>query len=591
MKNIPCALIMVLLLLSVILPDASAQRSLVDILSRYETWDNHAIAPTPDQGFIIGNDLKHPPGEWERHGFYLSKYDSCGTISWARAYGSPDFALYFNDLVELSNGDAVAMGQTGFDDLFLLRINTTGEVVSMFTFDTSNGDQNYSVDVQGGKMMVFGSFYADSGARNYLLVVNEEGQIDWAKSYHQRRGPGGATACADGSFICVNGNLIYKVAANGDLLWSREVSNLSPKDANLSRPLESDNGYVIAARNPALSTQFLLKLDQAGNIQWQSEQIESGFLPSSIDRLSDGNLVLVNAQPLAEESNVGGAPLIMEYNAEGELISDFTLDLSDFGQFTAPVCRAGDNRLITIMGAFYDQGNYDYVVRLKMGEDPTCAAEYYYGEIFDRAEMSIQSVTGAAGNLNFTSSDTATVQTMDLSFLAEHYCEAQSETATMEFERRVQCTDTTFFKSPLENATYLWEDGATDANRILKAPGQYFLKANTCRTEFDISIEVEQGFCPCEYYIPNAFSPNGDGVNDLFQAYATCGFIDYDLQIFNRWGELLYHSRIPEDGWDGRANGRTVSQGVYTYSINYSWEITPGNVQEKTTVGTIAVIR
>lgn len=573
------------------LTQAGAQRSFLDVLSRYATWENHSIAATPDQGFIIGNDLKYPPEDWERHGFYLSKYDSCGLISWAKAYGSPNFALYFSDLVTLPTGGAVAMGQTGFDDLFLMRIDMAGAVTNFFTFDTSNGDQNYSVDVQQGKIMVFGSYYADTGARNYLLVVNEAGQVDWAKSYHERRGPGTATYCADGSFICVNGNLIYKVAGNGDLLWSKEMVGISAEDANLSRPIEGDNGYVVATRNPEQSSQYLFKLSGSGNLQWQSEQIESGFLPSSIEQLSDGNLIMVNAQPVAAESDSGGAPFFIEYDPSGAIVAKVSFDLGDLGRFTPPICSAGDNRQLTIMGAFYEQDNFDYVIRLKPGEDLTCSGVPYYAEIGDRPDLSLQNLTGVAGNLVFSSADTATVQILDLALVAERLCEPQTEHATMDFEDRVQCTDTIYFESSISNASFLWEDGSTLPARVLKAPGQYLLKATTCRTAFDITIDLEQGFCPCEYYIPNAFSPNGDGVNDLFQAYSTCGFHDYDLQIFNRWGELLYRTKTPDQGWDGRIGNRMSPQGVYTYTLSYSWEIIPGQFQEKRTVGTVAVIR
>lgn len=568
-----------------------SQRSFLDILSQYETWDNHAIAPTQDNGFYMGNDLKFPPSDWERHGFYLSKYDSCGTIEWAKAYGSPDQALYFTDLAELSTGEAIAMGQTGFDDLFLMRIDPAGNVISMFTYDTSNGDQNYNVDVRNGMVMVFGSYYAENGARNYLLVVNEDGQIDWAKSYHPRIGPGGAIYCEDGSFVCVNGNLVYKVDENGNTEWSQEIMTLSPDEANLSRPVESANGYVIAVRNPERASQFLLKFNRSGQIQWQSEEISSGFLASSVDRISNGNLILVNAQPIDGEGLSGGAPLLAEFSPEGTLLQQYGFELNDFGRFTAPVCRAGDKGSVTIKGSYYDQGNFDYVIRLKPEEDLSCAGYRYEDVLTEKASLDLRQASASVTNLNFSATDTTVVQTIDLGFNPENYCETTVDADTMEFEDKLFCVDTLTFQSPLENATYLWQDGSTAGTRILQAPGRYLLKATTCRTEFDINIEIDLGVCPCNYYIPNAFSPNGDGVNDLFQAFATCAFTNYDLQIFNRWGELLHHSRQPEEGWDGRARGQLVERGMYMYALQYSWEIRPGVIQDKVETGSVAVIR
>lgn len=568
-----------------------SQKSFLDILSQYETWDNHAIAPTQDNGFYIGNDLKFPPADWERHAFYLSKYDSCGTIEWAKAYGSPDQALYFSDLTELSNGDAIAMGQTGFDDLFLMRIDPTGNVSSLFTYDTSNGDQNYNLDVHNGKVMVFGSYYADSGSKNFLLVIHEDGQIDWAKSFHTRRGPGGAIACEDGSFVCVNGNLIYKVSEAGNIDWSQEITSLSADAANLSKPVESGNGYVVAVRNPERASQYLVKFNRSGQVQWQSDEIPSGFLASSIDRLSNGNLVLVNAQPIDGEGLNGGAPLLAEFSPDGTLLHQYAFDLDDFGRFTAPVCRTGDNGSLTIKGSYYDQANFDYVIRLKPEEDLSCAGIEYEDFLQEKTSLEIRSATASVANLNFTSADSAQVLLMDLGLNPENYCEKTVDSGNMEYSDRLQCVDTLTFNSPLENATYVWEDGSTAGDRILKAPGRYLVKATTCRTEFDINIELELGLCPCTYYIPNAFSPNGDGVNDLFQAFATCSFTSYDLQIFNRWGELLHHSQAPEEGWNGRSRGKLVEQGMYMYALKYSWEVKPGIIQDKVETGTVAVVR
>ncbi|MEL6988636.1 MAG: gliding motility-associated C-terminal domain-containing protein, partial [Bacteroidota bacterium] len=70
-------------------------------------------------------------------------------------------------------------------------------------------------------------------------------------------------------------------------------------------------------------------------------------------------------------------------------------------------------------------------------------------------------------------------------------------------------------------------------------------------------------------FIPNAFSPNGDQINDHFIVYAEEeNAIIEQLQIFNRWGDLVYNgSNLPVNltGWDGRFNGKVVNNGVYVY--------------------------
>jgi gliding motility-associated-like protein len=66
--------------------------------------------------------------------------------------------------------------------------------------------------------------------------------------------------------------------------------------------------------------------------------------------------------------------------------------------------------------------------------------------------------------------------------------------------------------------------------------------------------------------LPNAFTPNGDGANDVF--YVRGGpFVEIDLKIYNGWGELIFRTTDPNFGWDGTYNGTPEINGVYTYTV------------------------
>lgn len=80
-----------------------------------------------------------------------------------------------------------------------------------------------------------------------------------------------------------------------------------------------------------------------------------------------------------------------------------------------------------------------------------------------------------------------------------------------------------------------------------------------------------------EIFIPNTFSPNGDGLNDGFTLFSNGNFTNVSLVIFDRWGTLIYSSEniIPNDessGWDGTVNGEDVVTGVYLYSFTLNYE-------------------
>lgn len=82
-----------------------------------------------------------------------------------------------------------------------------------------------------------------------------------------------------------------------------------------------------------------------------------------------------------------------------------------------------------------------------------------------------------------------------------------------------------------------------------------------CRDSASALIEP-----PVAVYVPNSFTPDGDGRNDFFQVYGI-GLQDFEMSIYNRWGELLFQSDNIDNHWDGTSNGRKVPTGTYVYRI------------------------
>lgn len=79
----------------------------------------------------------------------------------------------------------------------------------------------------------------------------------------------------------------------------------------------------------------------------------------------------------------------------------------------------------------------------------------------------------------------------------------------------------------------------------------------------------------CRLYIPNVFSPNGDGVNDLFlpQTSPDCSILDYELTIMDRWGGVVFQTTNINNGWDGVYEGQQMEEGTYVYNIEYGFAI------------------
>ena len=68
------------------------------------------------------------------------------------------------------------------------------------------------------------------------------------------------------------------------------------------------------------------------------------------------------------------------------------------------------------------------------------------------------------------------------------------------------------------------------------------------------------------FYIPSAFTPNDDGINDTFGVKGE-GINDFHILIYNRWGEVIFESTNPRQQWDGRYRGQKSEQGTYVYKL------------------------
>ncbi|MBK8966751.1 MAG: gliding motility-associated C-terminal domain-containing protein [Lewinellaceae bacterium] len=94
-----------------------------------------------------------------------------------------------------------------------------------------------------------------------------------------------------------------------------------------------------------------------------------------------------------------------------------------------------------------------------------------------------------------------------------------------------------------------------------------------------------------EVYVPNVFSPNGDGFNDVFQVQTNRSMENFELRIFDRWGGLLFESADPGIGWDGTARGKAMNPGVYAYFIRFDTENAAGEVERMLLEGGVLLLR
>ena len=163
------------------------------------------------------------------------------------------------------------------------------------------------------------------------------------------------------------------------------------------------------------------------------------------------------------------------------------------------------------------------------------------------------------------------------------------------------------FNQSQDAETYLWDfgDGSSSTD---EAPNHYY----TQEGEYDITLKVwSEHQCPDEYTVhdavtataegqikfPNAFTPNPSGPNggiyeendysnDVFHPEYK-GVVEYELNIFNRWGELIFVSKDPKIGWDGYYRGELCKQDVYVWKVKVKFV----NNETITKIGDVTLIR
>ncbi len=113
------------------------------------------------------------------------------------------------------------------------------------------------------------------------------------------------------------------------------------------------------------------------------------------------------------------------------------------------------------------------------------------------------------------------------------------------------------------NGKYEWNTGDTTPTIIIEKAGEYILKTTTGSCYRIDTLIVNS--CEPTLYVPNAFTPNNDGVNDVFLPKGVQVF-NYNLSIYSRWGQLIFQTNNMEEGWEG--NGYTSDN--YFYNITYS---------------------
>ncbi|MEI7596247.1 MAG: gliding motility-associated C-terminal domain-containing protein [Bacteroidota bacterium] len=117
-------------------------------------------------------------------------------------------------------------------------------------------------------------------------------------------------------------------------------------------------------------------------------------------------------------------------------------------------------------------------------------------------------------------------------------------------------------------ANYIWSNGDVASYIIVNEAGIYSITITDALGCVNSDTIVVKDSCQTDFFIPNAFSPNGDHKNETFIPVIT-NIESYEFYIYNRWGQQLFYTNDKNVGWDGKNNGKECECAVYTYLIKY----------------------
>ena len=135
--------------------------------------------------------------------------------------------------------------------------------------------------------------------------------------------------------------------------------------------------------------------------------------------------------------------------------------------------------------------------------------------------------------------------------------------------------------------TYLWSNGSNSGTLTLTEPGVYWLRVDNNGCIASDTIEMKK--CS-EIWVPNVFTPNGDGTNEIFKPVTT-EIQKLTMYIYNRWGEMIFETSDVNGGWDGKLHGNDVPTGVYFWLIRYNENRSSALNIEKEIKGSVTLLR
>jgi gliding motility-associated-like protein len=550
---------------------------------------------------------------------FILKLDASGNFIWARSMGGPEedkgssvtvdpsgnvyCCGHYNQSADLDPGPGVCNVITSNSTFFILKLNASGNFI-------------------WGKSMGFGDIFSYDDYKIHCDLsgnIYTTGRFDYTEDFDP--GPAVYNLTATGLYTDV---FIQKLDSSGNFIWAKsiegtvlEVCRSFVIDANnniyttgfFCGTADFDPGPGILNLSSIYSAGFVQKLDADGNFLWAKfiGGDSASVFPGDIDTDTNNNAYVTgyfydtidfdpgpgvfNISPFENSTGM----FILKLDTQGIFCWAKFMGGHDYFSVSNSIALDANNNIYTT-GSFSDTVDFDpgpgvYDLTNAGSSDifiqklSQCGLiSYDLGSDTTVCESGNFIIDGSIKNGSYVWQDNSTDSFFtplqsDLYFVTATVGNCRiSDSIFVEIDRPVTVdlgNDTILCDGEIlklsagnTNANYLWQDNSTDSTFDVFTNGSYqVIVRNQCGINSDeINVIVEN--CEC-IFIPNSFTPNSDGLNDYFSSVSRCDLSEFNLTIFNRWGEKIFESTSPGNYWDGRYKEEFSPTGVYAYEVTY----------------------
>lgn len=542
----------------------------------YQNFGFAKMAPLPDGGWVVAEC------DSATRVVRLLHFDSCGDISWARSLTYPSsFRPYRVSDVIVDSAGQILLGTMHFGGnqsvFHLLRMNRDGGLVWARAWGATNlGAGVFKMGLLPGNRIFFAGWCNPIGVVSDMIgVLDANGEFLSLRRYYTSV-IGYLTVALplkNGHLLMRRGDRLYEVdSENGQVVW--QTWQIAPL-YNSVIPVELEDGFLLLgqyANSNYLYSALPVFTDSQGKVQSTGDMFRANGGAFSnvenlqirrVESLADGQFVTVTTDSLGK-----GYLSVVIFNETGNLVKQIYVnpDPDQYRLLNHDFCLLPDGRLAIAANL---NGKLTMIL-VDLDTPKLCGSKTVFQPVPYSANESVNGLNIQPED--YVLQEVAIEVTMDdLDPGLQVICDDPLLLPDRDTLLEGCLVDTLLADASFPGATrWIWESGETSSTIPLligqEARAQVWLG---CQSFMQTFRTREKTDCPCPVSWPNLFTPNGDGVNDVFRPVATCAFESIQIHIYSRWGKLIYTSSDPQSGWDGRLNGELLPSDTYAYLVTF----------------------